>query len=743
MGSSMRVLGLRPVWLVVVVGCLLLGTLGTGAIPAGAVSLPDGRVYELVSPNVRGREAGVYVPEAGLFYLGVFGEHGVGTENPLQVSSSGESVAYDGEPTAAGGDGKYGGGRANEFLATRSPEGGWVSQDLQLPGANVEYLAFSSDLSQALVEESVKPLTSGSPGELYLHATGGGSNGEYNPLYTGAPRELRSIQFGGYRQPLANGYAGNSGTSAVPAYTDLLFEANAALKSTPEAVEGGELQNNLYDSVNGGLYLVNVLPNGNTEPNATFGTLAESPENRPGFSHVISADGSRVFWTDLNNGNIYVRENPASGAATTKLVGNGVYRTASTDGSKVFFTNGDLYEYNVNSGQTTDLTPGAAVQGVLAASDDGSYVYFASGAKLASGATEGDCQYHNGNTSQEEEEDNRGEIPPGKACNLYLFHDGALVRFIATLSPVDEMGVMPFGRGGGNGQHGDWQTSPGYNTSQVTPDGHSLIFESNQSLTGYDPKHATYGIVLDELFLYDAVTGKRRCISCNPTGEAPTRTHFGGEFPFGGFFPVTNKQGEPIRVMSADGSRVFFDSAEPLVPQDVNGLLDVYEWERDGSGSCKEVEGCIYLLSGGADPESSYLMGVSASGNDAFLISRAELIAQDEGNDDLVYDARVGGVQPPSLPACSGSGCQGVPPAPPIFATPSSVTFNGVGNFPPPPVGQAKPKTGIPTSAQKLAAALRACRAKRNVHKRKVCEASARRRYRAKSKATKSNRGSK
>jgi hypothetical protein len=26
-----------------------------------------------------------------------------------------------------------------------------------------------------------------------------------------------------------------------------------------------------------------------------------------------------------------------------------------------------------------------------------------------------------------------------------------------------------------------------------------------------------------------------------------------------------------------------------------------------------------------------------------------------------------------------------VPPAPPVFATPSSVTFNGVGNFPAPP----------------------------------------------------------
>jgi hypothetical protein len=34
----------------------------------------------------------------------------------------------------------------------------------------------------------------------------------------------------------------------------------------------------------------------------------------------------------------------------------------------------------------------------------------------------------------------------------------------------------------------------------------------------------------------------------------------------------------------ADGGRVFFDSYDPLVPKDVNGKQDVYEWEADGVG---------------------------------------------------------------------------------------------------------------------------------------------------------------
>jgi hypothetical protein len=128
---------------------------------------------------------------------------------------------------------------------------------------------------------------------------------------------------------------------------------------------------------------------------------------------------------------------------------------------------------------------------------------------------------------------------------------------------------------------------------------------------------------------------------------------------------------------------VFFDSAVALVPQDTNDVRDVYEWERDGSGSCRESPGCQYLLSGGANASESFLLDASANGSDVFFGSRAQLVREDNDEDFNVYDARIGGVQPVSPPACTGAGCQGVPPAPPIFATPSSVTFNGTGNFPP------------------------------------------------------------
>ena len=134
-----------------------------------------------------------------------------------------------------------------------------------------------------------------------------------------------------------------------------MFAANDALTGASEgrpAAEGGtnsefENENNLYESVNGQLRLVNVLPNGTTHANATFGGLEKygyaSSELRL-FSHVISADGSRIFWTDLNTGHLYMRED---GAKTVEISATGTYQTATPNGATVFYTNGDLYAYEV------------------------------------------------------------------------------------------------------------------------------------------------------------------------------------------------------------------------------------------------------------------------------------------------------------------------------------------------------------------------------------------------------------
>ena len=76
------------------------------------------------------------------------------------------------------------------------------------------------------------------------------------------------------------------------------------------------------------------------------------------------ADGSRIFWSNTNTGALYVRENTqpqspiAEGrctvptdACTVQVAAAGEFLTASADGSKVFFTNGELYEYDLQTGR--------------------------------------------------------------------------------------------------------------------------------------------------------------------------------------------------------------------------------------------------------------------------------------------------------------------------------------------------------------------------------------------------------
>jgi len=700
--------------------------------PPSESALPDDRAYELVSQFPHGTDEEAYVPSVSESYIREE-ENGIKTQRPFRVSPDGERVVFPGDPPPTGGNGSRGGNNGNEYLTTRTSQG-WESVDIQpLKACCAKYAAFSSDLSVGILTRFETESGSATAGYQYLysHTIASGAEGEYHPLlYTGAPPNRTANEW-------STQYAGgNTGTSVVPAFSHLLFEANDALATLNLSAAGGggedpvshlpfAEENNLYDSAGGGLYLVNVLPEGKTEANASFGQLSQSISSG---SHLVSADGSRIFWTDQNTGALYVRENDTSLDASTVLVADGgEFWSANSEGSLAFYTKeGDLYSFNVETRQTTDLSVAlnpsekAEVQGVLGVSEDGSYVYFAAQGQLASNINA-----------------NKQEAKPGED-NLYLSHDGT-TTFIATLSPEDGSAAPPFNNAGA--KSGDWRASGGHRTAEVTSDGHSLVFMSNQRLTGYDNEQILTGLMLDEVFRYEAPSGaqagKLMCVSCNPSGEQPALTELNTDYtglPIGGFIPVSRSvAGEQPQVISEDGDQVFFDSGEPLLPTATNGWINVYEWEHAGApdGSCPAGApggGCVYLLSSGTDPENSYLIGADANGTNAFFVSRAQLTPADRGNDgDVVYDARVDGIQPSAAAACEGTGCQGVPPTPPIFATPSSVTFNGIGNFPP----SVPPKIVVKslTRAQKLAKALKTCKQDKSKKKRESCERSARKKY--------------
>lgn len=624
-------------WMVAVCCAAVCGPILAGT--AGADTLPDGRFYEQVTPEEK-HGSDVYLPRVFEDTHDEFeveqsraAKSTIETGFTFQSASDGGGIAYVAAPTV-GGNESMGGNAGNEYLATRSSSGAWSQRALSPENAPAAYFqAFSSDLATAVVD-SPTPLSSLAPGfeeaagnfgnydVLYSLNTNGS---KFDPLISTKPPHRAMGLFGTAGPhneppgPVVNGYRiGKKFLALEGASGDeshLLFAANDALTEASEgrpAAEGGEEsefenEDNLYEWVGGRLRLVNVLPNGTTRANANFGRIEGSaPFSHIVLSRVISTDGSRIFWTDSSSGHIYMRED---GTRTVEISPEGTYQTATADGSTVFYTNGDLYAYDVASGHTTDLTPGVAVEQVVGSSENGQYVYYlANGGKLA------------------------------------LWHNGASTSITSV-----PLRLLPEGR----------------LSVEVTPDGHSIVFTIEESKFYPGLSESNY---VERVDVYDADTETLYCASCTSHGTL-------------GRLPMTNSENvyQP-RWMSSNGAHAFFVTREGLVPQDTNETQDVYEWERPGVGGCSESTGCVYLLSAGTSVAHSAFLDASESGNDVFIVTRSNLAGNDEDGLNDIYDVRVG--QPKSAPpACTGTGCQGLPSAPPIFATPSSVTFEGVGNF--------------------------------------------------------------
>jgi hypothetical protein len=715
-------------------------------LPIPSPGLPDHRQYEIVSPL--DSRYGTVVPA-------IYRIHA-----PERAAADGDAVAYAGRAPSEGGNGNNGNERTGEengtvppeagdnaYIAKRSPNGSWTTEDLQPPGLNnVHFSSFSSDLSLAMLNSlqgtptstpvSERPGKKVNEGIPFARATAAAI---YQPLFMRTPPIVPPSEF--FAQYVAQS---DSQTHLLFTANDALLEgAGAQAKELIEEVkkrrEEGKTVSELYDNVGGQLYLVNILPSGKPTPLATFGSSpipVEGGYSQAELSHVVSTSGSRIFWTDANTEvsaenpeggtRLFVRQDDTSPDATTVQLdaaeagcgscvsGGGVFRTASNDGSRIFFTDDrrltshstaesgepDLYEYEVNptpgqAGILRDLTidphEPADVLGVLGSSEDGSYLYFAASGALTVGAQPGHCPTPSEATFNED---------TSTTCNVYVEHDGEL-SLVTDVTNVDGEGgfgfvtIPPLGEEN-ELQKGDWVPAVGYRSAQVTPDGTHLVFESVANITGFDSKGAR------EIYLYDKGTDRTSCISCNPAG-APALFNGKPYAPYVELPPSVNTT-YGLRDVSSDGNRVFFDSSEALVPQDKNEQSDVYEWEREGTGTCtpehtavEDGGGCLFLISSGTSTDVSMFVDASEDGKDVFFVSRSDLVPADKGEAFQLWDAHECSAEAPCQtnvePECTGTGCQGVPDASPIFATPSSVTFNGVGNFPPPSsVAVVKPK---------------------------------------------------
>jgi hypothetical protein len=225
--------------------------------------------------------------------------------------------------------------------------------------------------------------------------------------------------------------------------------------------------------------------------------------------------------------------------------------------------------------------------------------------------------------------------------------------------------------------------------SRFSTDGHTLVVASLYPLRG----QANHPANQVQIYRYTEADDKLNCVSCPPAGVTPTGNSTFS--PVGQFSPNSTESialyaREATRGVSADGKRIFFSTPTPLTIDDHNSVEDVYEWSEEG----------LRLLSGGrAGGLPSYIVDNDAGGDNVFFVTAEGLVPQDTDGVYDMYDARVGGGFPPPTPPsleCTGEACQAPPGKAPQASSPLSATAVDPGKVEPKPLA-ARP-TGLDRS---------------------------------------------
>ncbi len=716
----------------------------------GAFVLPDGRQWQLVSPTDK---QGALIESIG--------SPGDGPDGAVtQAAAAGGAITYlTGSPTETGPSGY------DNFVQVLSSRGaaGWASRDLTLPhagqtevtiGHGQEYRFFSEDLSRA----AVQPFGAFTPCQNAAHE----SQPCISPAASGQSAMIEDTQTA-FFTPLVTACPATGECpkavqedADVPPGTVVAEEEQGCSPGTPCGPEVLGGSRDLHHVVTGyaglsewsagapaaeRLQPVDLLP-----PNEQGKVLgAEAPKlgyEDGDVRHAVSDDGSRVVWEGKVNGqpHLYLRVNATQPQSLTSgehctepekactvqldtgLSGEPKLQDASSDGSLVFFSelggpeDGDLYVYDTEHAAPEPELLAKGVQGlVVGASEDGTSIYYVAG------------------------------------DTMYLDHleHGTWTRTpVAALSSADDP---------------DWGGASGSLESlaaRVSPDGRWLAFSSQLPLTGYDNTDAVSGKPDEEVYLYHAgehpatEPGSLTCASCNPTGARPHGIEYGVDgsegvdsMPLGGGHLVwpgktwvaanlpawtTFELGQAARQPRylSDSGRLFFNAIDALVPKDVDGTVDVYEYEPAGvpagehacspsaSDGAEVYEpehestpgdtrpaGCVALISSGASSGESAFLDASETGGDVFFLSSAKLTSEKKDTSLDVFDAHECTTLSPCLPEPASTpppcdteaSCKAAPtPQPELFGPSGSATFNGPGNRTPtvsPPVKKVTKKT--------------------------------------------------
>jgi hypothetical protein len=672
---------------------------------SSAPGLPDGRIYEQVSPaNKNGNEAGGSLSQQLVGAVNLYGF----------AAADGNAVLFEG----TGPMGESPSGANKFFVANKKPgEPGWSTRALtpaEEPSVNsgLNWLDPSPDLSHAMVLS----------GQL-LHRECGLALIGPDPFLAATYLGRTEIPGGEACGPYENVPAGGT-----PDFSTVYFGSAGKLLTEDASRAGGW---GFYEYKEGRLYEAGTLPDGKV---SEFGAVpAASGHGRAIAGNQVSAEGQRAFFVSPDPGavgscvtaeegkgesvaqaaaacapQLYVRENgertllvsrdlltgeapaPAGVLQMPNLAyqnqgggDNGSDVFASPDGSQAFFQSASAltkpaeesspgsepktYDFDVDTGALTYL-PGVVLGEILATDNDGSSFAFL-----------------------------RPEAGEEEPAQLDLWSSGSGGGVV---TPITQLPGPPADGGGVNGLTPTVYVAE----AQMSSDGSTLAFTTPSRLSSaFNSGGAA------EIYRYDVAANTLGCVSCAPAGVTPRGDASISALRANETYQPAETYAGTVdeRGISADGDRIFFDSPDPLVPQDsntnsplghcatsTNGFCpqgrDVYEWEN----------GVVYLISTGKSPYNSYLVDSSENGNDVFFATAEGLVPGDTDAGYDVYDARIpheGEPYPPAAVPCEGAVCQGPPNVPAPLTPPTSATFAGLGNHTPevipPPAKKVTTKT--------------------------------------------------
>ncbi|MBO0746713.1 MAG: hypothetical protein J2O47_00095 [Acidimicrobiaceae bacterium] len=561
-----------------------------------SAALPDCRAYEQVSPADKN---GSDIDNSG------------GNE----VALTGDRVAY---AVANAFGSAQGSGLLNYYRSVRG-DAGWATRAISPPISSIppSSAILNSTLLSALSPDLSAGVFRASPDPPMLPGTQPGAVNIYRQL--SVPDGAYELLNPPYQNPDSSSGSAPEVVDASADLSHVLVQSPADQPLTPDAPP----QADVYDlTAAGQVHLVGVLPGETVAPDGA--QTSPGPAGAGIENGSMSADGSRIFFIAGTGADrsLYVRVGDSSTTKVGTLGDVGDFQGATPDGSRVFYTDAshELFEFDPDSGQTTDLAPLA--NGFVAGfGDDGQDVYL-----LFDGQ------------------------------DLQLWHDGTVTPIAAGVGGVQNL-----------------------NTLDVSPNGRYLVFQSSQPLTAYDNAghqevyrydaqtatldcascnptgapaagdaalhsfHVFFTVIAEQIYHQRNVLDNGRVLFESTDALVPSDTNGDGGCP------VVNP--------------TYGDRA----------CQDVYQWE----------DGEPRLISDGQSASPSSFADASPSGDDVFFLTREPLVGSDADPNVDVYDARVGGGFPaPPLPPppCSGDACHGNPTPPPTDTSSASSTFTGPGN---------------------------------------------------------------